>query len=363
MRLRLTLLVALALVSTLLLGSRWSTPGDPARGPIDPDQLSPSSATVASTGGARADQPDDAIDRVVVISLDGLNPRALNRLGPAESPVLHRLMRNGASTLEARSMVEQTITLPNHTSMVTGRKIAKVAGGHGVTWNDDRIKPPTVQQAAGGPVGSIFTAVRGSGGTTGLFATKTKFSLWQRSWPRSFTDVAIDLDNRRLANLARRDLVSSADTFTFVHLSDADVAGHASGWMSPAYLDAVRRLDKYVGRIVGGVRKGGHAGDTAVLVVADHGGHGPNHAATSVYDNFRIPFLASGPDIPAGADLYDLNAASGAYAAPGRKQPSYDASAQPIRNGAVANLAADLLDLPAVPGAQIDSAQNLVVTQ
>ncbi len=354
MRLRLVLLVALAMVGSLLLGSRWTVPDESERADRGDGRARVTAATVP------ADQADDAIDRVVVISLDGLTPRALGRLGRARTPVLHRLMRRGASTLEARTMVEQTITLPNHTSMVTGRKISRVAGGHGVTWNDDRLEPSTVQEAAGGPVGSVFTAVREAGGTTGLFATKTRFSLWQRSWPNSFTDAAIDLDNRRLATKARRDLVSSPDTFTFVHFSDADVAGHASGWMSPAYLDAVRRLDRYVGAVVRGVRKGGIAGETAVIVVADHGGHGPSHTATSVYDNYRIPFVVTGPGVPAGADLYDLNPT---YAAPGREQPPYTATAQPIRNGAVGNLAADLLDLPAIPDTQIDPAQDLVVTQ
>ena len=48
-------------------------------------------------------EPSPAVSQVVVISLDGLTPRALTRLGEAGTPVLHRMMRDGASTLNART--------------------------------------------------------------------------------------------------------------------------------------------------------------------------------------------------------------------------------------------------------------------
>ena len=43
-----------------------------------------------------------AVTQVVVISIDGLNPKAITRLGSAGVPVLHGLMAEGASTLNAR---------------------------------------------------------------------------------------------------------------------------------------------------------------------------------------------------------------------------------------------------------------------
>ena len=138
-------------------------------------------APAGADGTGPGPDPSPSVSQVVVISLDGLNPTALSRLGTRGTPVLHRMMRHGASTLEARTAYEMTVTLPNHTSMVTGRRIAAADGGHGVTWNDARLTPPTVQAAAGGPVESVFNVVHAAGRQTALFASKTKFSLWQRS--------------------------------------------------------------------------------------------------------------------------------------------------------------------------------------
>ena len=74
---------------------------------------------------------------MLAISVDGLNVAALDRLGRGRAQ-LPPAARRGAATRNARTEREQTITLPNHTGMLTGRRIAKERGGHGVTWNDDR---------------------------------------------------------------------------------------------------------------------------------------------------------------------------------------------------------------------------------
>jgi len=75
----------------------------------------------------------NAVTKVVVVSIDGLMPRAIRELGREGTPNLHRLIAEGASTLNARTERELTITLPNHTGMVTGRRISAAHGGHGVT--------------------------------------------------------------------------------------------------------------------------------------------------------------------------------------------------------------------------------------
>ena len=99
---------------------------------------------------------------MLAISIDALNPAALSRLGPERAPALHRLMAEGAFTLNARTQVESTETLPNHTSMVTGRRVQASRGGHGVTWNVHR-PGTTVQQAAGHDVSSVFSVAHTAG--------------------------------------------------------------------------------------------------------------------------------------------------------------------------------------------------------
>ncbi|MDD9371742.1 MAG: alkaline phosphatase family protein, partial [Acidimicrobiales bacterium] len=107
----------------------------------------------APAATAARDSPDDPVNRVVAISMDGLNPRAIRVLGRSRTPNFHRMMRQGASTLNARTARELTLTLPNHTGMLTGRRIDARRGGHGVSFNTDT--GTTVHRAAGRYVSSV----------------------------------------------------------------------------------------------------------------------------------------------------------------------------------------------------------------
>jgi hypothetical protein len=93
-------------------------------------------------------------------------------------------------------------------------------------------------------------------------------------------------------------------------------------------------------------------------VTADHGGVGESHADVTRPENYRIPFFAWGAGVPAGKDLYAINQET--YQDPGTQRPTYEGP-QPIRNGDLANLVTDALDLPAMPGSQMNSDQRLTV--
>ena len=62
-----------------------------------------------------------------------------------------------------------------------------------------------------------------------------------------------------------------------------------------------------------------------------------------------------GPGVPAGRNLYGLNPT---FRGPGSSRTSYRGK-QPIRNGDLANLATDALDLPRVAGSEFDSPRTL----
>lgn len=304
---------------------------------------------------------DDAITSVVAISVDGLNTDALRILGPSRTPHLHDLMASGASTLNARTEQELTITLPNHTGMVTGRRVEAATGGHGVTWNDDRRRPATVQAAAGERVESVFTQVAAGGGSTALFASKTKFSLWKRSWPLSIDKTRIRLDNTALARSVRRDLRDHDRAFRFVHLSLPDAVGHDRGFMSKPYLRAVRQVDALVGVIVDAVGSDPALdASTAIILTSDHGGLGASHSDPRRLANYRVAFMVAGPGVTPGTDLYALNPDD--RQDPGTRRTSYADPLQPVRNGDLANLALDLLDLDAVPESEHNQSLGLDVT-
>lgn len=298
-------------------------------------------------------------DSVLAISIDGMSVAAVRKLGRAQLPNLYRFMRAGASTTNARTEREMTVTLPNHTGMVTGRRIDAAAGGHGVTWNDDRLTPNTVQEAAGHDVSSVFSVVDAAGGSAALFAAKTKFSLWPRSWPDAIDRTTIDEDNGALVNELIADLDEDRD-FRFLHLSPPDVAGHAHGWMSKPYLRAVRRSDALVGRVVKAVNADPvRRAHTTILLTSDHGGHGPSHSDPTLLDDYRIVFMARGAAVDRGVDLYAINPT---YKNPGTRRTVYGLRRPPVRNGMIANLALDLLDLPAVEGSELDAEMDLRLT-
>ena len=92
-----------------------------------------------------------------------------------------------------------------------------------------------------------------------------------------------------------------------------------------------------------------------VVLTADHGGLGRSHSDPALAVNYTVPFLAWGVGVTPGTDLYAINPT---YTDPKRAQTTY--ADAPIRNGDVANLALDLLELPAVPGSEHDATQDLV---
>lgn len=313
----------------------------------------------AVTSSAR--QPDTALAStsryVLAISVDGLNRRAITKLGREKAPNFHRMIRQGASTLNARTEFERTITLPNHTGMLTGRRVDKDHGGHGVFFNRDDGR--TVHAAAGHDISSVFREVHANGRRTALFASKAKFRFFERSWPHAVDKITIDLDNARLVDKTRADLVAHPHAFTFLHLSLPDAVGHARGFMSPAYLRAVRRTDNRLGELIHTIRHRARLRNgMTVILTADHGGPkgAGNHGDMTRRANYQVPFIMWGTGVTKGGDLYELNPD---YANPGRTRPGYDASRQPIRNGDVANVALTLLGMPGVSGSEHDSRQDL----
>jgi phosphopentomutase len=85
--------------------------------------------------------------------------------------------------------------------------------------------------------------------------------------------------------------------FAFVYLGTVDVAGHVSGWMSPAYLAQATRVDEAVGSLLAVLPP-----DTHVLMQADHGGHDRSHGS-DIPDDILIPWLLAGPGVIEGHAL------------------------------------------------------------
>jgi len=311
------------------------------------------------------------VDRVLVLSVEGLRSSAIRKAGEAGTPVLHRLMSEGASTLNARTEVERTTTLPNDVGMLTGRRVNATRGGHGV--KADRDTGATVQAAAGRYVSSVFDIVHNFGRSTALFSSQPKMALVDRSWddvnggtdPYGLDDGR-DKINRYVATADDQELVdrltamlsTSPKTFTYAQLSLLDDVGKANGFASPTYRTTLTEVDSMIGRVMSTIDSSPElSGHTLVLLTAGAGGRGTSNEDRTVRGNYTVPFLAWGPNVVAGADLYALNPA---YQDPGKLQPGYGGT-QPIRNGVVANLATAALQLPRIPGSTMNSTQSFNV--
>jgi phosphopentomutase len=83
----------------------------------------------------------------------------------------------------------------------------------------------------------------------------------------------------------------------FIHLPLVDLTGHASGWMSPAYLSQVAAADAALGRLLQAVGP-----QVTVIVSADHGGYDFVHWSGAPED-WQIPWIIAGPGIRAGHDV------------------------------------------------------------
>lgn len=303
-----------------------------------------------------APPPDGgSVERVLHVSIDALRS---DHVTSALAPNLTELIVTGASTLNARTDRDLTKTLPNHTSQFTGRTV-RGADGHQVDFNEDNLQ--TIHDVAGTHVESIFDVVDAEDGHTAVFVGKSKFDFLHRSW----SDV-IDTYRRSDPNNLVDDALTALRTgegpvFVSYHIRLPDSAGHASGWAGGAYDHAVRDADTILGRLLDGIRADTTLNaTTAVILTSDHGG--PNsgllHDDATNVTNYTVPFVAWGPGVRAGANLYALNSAT--RTDPGTSRPA-NVGPQPIRGHDMANLALDLLGLPAVPGSTVNAAQDLRV--
>jgi len=241
---------------------------------------------------ARTVAPAPGISRALIVSIDGLRPDLLLR---ANAPVIHKLMEQGSFTMWART-TDLAVTLPSHTSMLTGVRPSK----HGVIWNTNL--PPGRQVYPAWP--TLFEVARQRGFTTAMVAGKSKFSTLAKpgtlSW--SFVPTETVISDKAVADTASLWIRSYAPRVLFVHLPEVDIAGHSKGWGSPAQLAAIAAADRCVGQILESLRDGGVLDSTVVLITADHGGAGLSHGPDDVRSR-EIPWIISGPGICRNYDL------------------------------------------------------------
>jgi hypothetical protein len=311
---------------------------------------------------------------VIHISVDGLGARWYQPLlASGVLPTFQRLQREGSWTFNARTDVDYTITLPNHTGMLTGRPVNNQFGhsdsGHHWITNITPLSDTTLHNNAGYYISSAFDTAHDHGLSTGLYASKDKFVLYEQSYGpqtgapdvtgadngRDKIDVFVnrDLDSTTMMTSLIADLRDTPAQYMFVHFADADLAGHRYSWGSVEYQQAVRSVDAKLGEILSAIGDSPVLnGQTWIVLSADHGGTGLGHGDIVDPLNYRIPMLIWGPNIPANKDLYAL--AQPAARFPDLSQPVFAlGDQQPIRNSDGGNCAMAILGLPEITGSRV----------
>ncbi len=247
-------------------------PPPPTGTPLPTDTPAPTSTPTAL--------PRPPITRVVIISIDGLRPDAIDL---APMPVLQGLIQSGAYSLTAQTIFP-SVTLPSHTSMLTGLCPA----AHGVTWNEYL---PERGYARGT---DLFDLAHAAGLRTVMVTGKEK--LRQITEPGSLDLFRWVNDPDPVIGRQAAALIPQGFGLLFIHLPDGDLEGHTYGWMSLQQLLALRGSDEALGTVLKALDEAQMRENTLVIVTADHGGHNTTHGFDIPAD-MTIPWVANGPGI------------------------------------------------------------------
>ncbi len=218
----------------------------------------------------------------VLFLVDGLRPDGLVQ---ADTPVLDRLLAAGAHTLTAETVMP-SMTLPCHTSLFLGVRPSR----HGITTN---IWTPQVR-----PVPGLFDVLQDARLNTVFFYNWEELRDLGRPGSLNASFMVKDItgdgsSDTTVAQLAATWLQNNPFNFAFVYLGGTDTAGHAWGWMSDGYLQAISHADRCIGVVLAALPPG-----CTVMVTSDHGGHDQLHGTDSPED-MTTPLIMAGPGIPA----------------------------------------------------------------
>lgn len=255
-------------------------------------------ALAACARGPASPAPRDR--HVVLLSIDGLPAYALE--DPfAPTPALRQLARRGAWAPRGMSVVNPSVTWPNHATLATGVSPAR----HGVLFNgllvrDGPGRPVRVEQCGRDRL-LRAPAVYDLAHRAGLSTAQVDWVPWQTggtiTWAfeeRPDPEGALErelvaagiLEARDVAEFRRGNSVWRDEIWTraaayllgahrprllLVHLLNLDAVHHRYGPRTPAGLSAIALADARAAELLAAVEGAGLLDRTVFFVVSDHG--------------------------------------------------------------------------------------------
>jgi predicted AlkP superfamily pyrophosphatase or phosphodiesterase len=241
---------------------------------------------------SKPQRPIPEVKHILIISIDGLRPD-LALL--TDMPNLRSLLKQGAYTFWAKTTAV-SITLPSHTSMLTGVAPNK----HGVEWN--RVLP--LSEPVYPKVPTIFELATKAGYSAAMVAGKSKFTALAKPGTVTWSEVPDETksSNESVVTHAVEMLEKNKPDLLFVHFPDVDGVGHAKGWASPEQLACIEKTDRQLGELLAALDRTGLRSSTFIILSADHGGAGLTHGADDARSR-HIPWIAVGPGVRKNFDL------------------------------------------------------------
>jgi hypothetical protein len=239
--------------------------------------------------------------RIVLVAIDGLPADALDpAVHPGLMPTLTSLAEGGAVAPRVRS-VEPTLSVPANLSMLAGEG----PPSHQL-YSEELEFTPEMNRLdplfrIGLRQGRSTAAVLAGNGHLARFddilECRLAFGFDRVTVVPGGASAVVDSVLPLLAE--------DGSEMLFVHLSDPDVAGHASGWGSDVWKAAVTEADRHLARIAGALPP-----DALLAVVAAHGGGGAfgtfQHGSTAPAD-LEVPLVLFGAGVEPGSLLSDVD--------------------------------------------------------
>ena len=246
---------------------------------------------------------------VILIGFDGLSAHCLNN--GADMPTFRKMMAEGASTLENRSILPSSSAC-NWASMFMG------AGPelHGYTeWGSRTPELPSRVVNGDNRFPNIFGLYRDKSpdaeigyifGWEGMnYLVDTLAINYRRLVPMTVENP------EGLTSVAAQYIKEKKPNFCAVIFDEPDGTGHGKGWSSPEYFSMVNHLDSCLAEVVNAVQEAGIMDETVIILSADHGGIETGHGGKRM-NEMQTPIVIYGKNvkkgfkIPESTMVYDI---------------------------------------------------------
>lgn len=227
--------------------------------------------------------------RTLLILVDGMRPDALVKI-----PQAQEIMKDCAFTMNATTVMP-SVTLPCHMSLFHSVDPTR----HGTTTN---TYAPQVR-----PIDGLCEVLSKNKKNCAMFYNWHELRDLVRpgSLVHSYfckgSAIGWEKANEMVTDDAIRYLAENDTDFAFLYLGYVDEAGHAYGWLSKEYMEAMESSWENIRRVMDALSE-----DYTVIITADHGGHERMHG-TDLPEDMTIPVMIKGRDFSAGKELENVN--------------------------------------------------------